>query len=258
MTPGPDLRLVPAVLVAAVTAGVVVVLPVVIALAVALTAGAGALVISVAAHRHRPTPARPAPAGPAGAPPGPGTPGRGARVMGQVVLMMWIATAVLGAGAAQVSARAAGGLGALADARATVRLVGTVQSDPVALAGNWPGAASRYRVCLGVVSVGARGRTARAAAPVVVLGGAGWQDVGYGTTVVADGRLAALPHGERAVALLEASSPPVVVARPNGVLRGTARIRSGLVAISAARPGDPWVTRRRFRRTWSRRCALPG
>jgi competence protein ComEC len=159
-------------------------------------------------------------------------------VTGQVVLVLAVLTAVLGTGAAQLVARQAGGLGALAAERAVVRVTGTVASDAVPVASSWPGAPARYRVTVATDVVGARGVTNRSAAPIVVLGGTGWADVVYGSRIAASGRLSAAERGARAVAVLVASAPPSLVSGPGPWLAGAARVRSGLVAVASTLPGD--------------------
>lgn len=159
-------------------------------------------------------------------------------VAGQVVLVLAVLTVVLATGAAQLVARQAGGLGALAVERAVVHVVGTVASDAVPVASSWPGAPAMYRVAISVRSVGARGAESASAAPVVVLGGSGWSDVAYGSQVAASGRLSAAEPGERAVAILVASGPPSVLADPGPWLAWAARVRSALVDVASTLPGD--------------------
>src|SRR5690606_23580607 len=106
------------------------------------------------------------------------------------------ASAVLLATAAQIEVRHGGLLHELVEAGAPAQLRGTVRSEPAATSGD------RVRVVLVVDEVRARGRSGAAAAPVLVLGGAAWQQVRYGEQVVAAGRFVATAPGDDVVALL--------------------------------------------------------
>ncbi|MFI2752495.1 ComEC/Rec2 family competence protein [Cellulomonas sp. P22] len=209
-----DLRLVPAALAAWAGAALLVSLPVRLEVAAAAVAGGGAL-LALAVPRVR-----------------------SARVAGQVVLVGLVLATVLAAGAVQLGVRARGGIADLARERASVHVEGTVHTAPVLLRSAWPGAAPRYRTVLDVGVVQARGATATTAAPLVVVGPASWADAAVGQRVAVAGRLAASDAGGRAVAVLLTSSPPDPVARAPALLRGTARIRAGLVEVAAGLPGD--------------------
>lgn len=165
---------------------------------------------------------------------------RGAAVgaAGQVVLLLAVLAVVLGAGAAQLCARQAGGLGGLAAERAVVRVTGTVDSDAVPVASSWPGAPARFRVALSTHSVGASGVESASAAPIVVLGGSDWSDAVYGSEVAASGRLSPAEPGSRAVAVLVAPGSPRALADPSPWLGWAARVRAALADVASTLPGD--------------------
>ncbi|HEY8718786.1 ComEC/Rec2 family competence protein [Pengzhenrongella sp.] len=246
-----DLRLAPAAITAWGTALVVVVLPVAAAVALGCAACAGAGLVglwTVARRRTGPQSAgRPAvPAGRAEASSGPrAAAGRGAepasRATGHVLLLLVVVAAVALAGAGQLRARGSGPLGALLDERATVRVVGTVRSEPQPVlnpAGSG-GQQTRYRIELGVEQISGRARAGSAAAPVLVLGGPAWADVAYGSRVQATGRLAPAEPGEVAFALLAARGPPRQVDPPGVVDRVVRRIRHALLDASDRLDPDP-------------------
>ncbi|HEX5331409.1 MAG TPA: ComEC/Rec2 family competence protein [Cellulomonas sp.] len=262
MGEGLDLRLVPSACTAWVAAVAVVVMsPQLAAGLAAVAAVLGVATVDLARRRSRvaavdgvqvprpPTRERAGDAGDVRAVPdcgGAGSVGRegsGGRVVavgtaGQVVLVLAVLTVVLGAGAAQLRARQAGGIGALAAERAVVRVTGTVESDAVPVASSWPGAPARFRVELSTHSVGAGGVESASAAPVVVLGGSGWSDAVYGSEVAASGRLSAAEPGSRAVAVLVTSGSPSVLADPGPWLGWAARVRSALAGVASTLPGD--------------------
>jgi len=235
---GLDLRLVPSACTAWAAATAVVVMVPAVAYVLAAVAAVGcAATVELARRRGQAASAGVRPA------PKPRTQDRAGYagevgVAGQVVLVLAVLSVVLGTGAAQLVARQAGGLGALAAERAVVRVTGTVASDAVPVASAWPGAPARYRVTVATDRVGARGSESVSAAPVVVLGGSGWADVVYGSRIIASGRLSAAEPGARAVALLVVSGPPRLVADPGPWLTRAARVRSGLVAVASTLPGD--------------------
>lgn len=210
-----DLRLTPAALAAWAAASVVVMLPVgtAVALGSAASAGAGLVGAGVLVRRRR-------------------GPGRGGR--GHALLVLLAVAGVTLAGAGQLGVRESGLLAALVDERATVRVVGTVRSEPVPMASSvgWSDAEGRYRLELGVERVSGRGRAGSAAAPVLVLAGPGWAGVAYGARVEATGRLAPAEPGETVLALFQARDDPRLVDPPGAPDRAVGRIRGALLAAT--------------------------
>jgi competence protein ComEC len=151
----------------------------------------------------------------------------GVRVVGQVVVVLACATAVLLSGGVQLAARAP--LGALADERATATLVGTVRSAVEPRTDPWSGSADRHEVRVEVDRLTARGATVPAAGPVVVAGaGDGWTDLAYGADVVVTGRLDVL--GDRT--FLRADAAPRVVHDPGRFLQGVHTMRQSLLDVT--------------------------
>ena len=161
--------------------------------------------------------------------------------MGHALLLLAAVTAVALPGAAQLAVRESGLLAALVDQRATVRVVGTVRSEPVPVVSpvGWSRSGARYRLELGVEQISGRGRSGSAAAPVLVLGGPAWARISYGARVEATGRLASLPPGEVAMALLAARGAPRPVDPPGAVDRTVRRIRVALLAATERLHPDP-------------------
>ena len=238
MSEGLDLRLVPS----ACTAWLAAVAVVVTSPQVAGELAAVAAVLCVAAVELARRRRRAASADDAGSVrrDGDGDEDRGGAVgaAGQVVLLLAALAVVLGAGAAQLCAREAGGLGGLAAERAVVRVTGTVDSDAVPVASSWPGAPARFRVALSTHSVGASGVESASAAPIVVLGGSDWSDAVYGSEVAASGRLSPAEPGSRAVAVLVAPGSPRALADPSPWLGWAARVRAALADVASTLPGD--------------------
>lgn len=209
-----DLRLAPAALAAWATALVVVALPAgaVVALGCVAGVGAGSVGAWVVLRRRARS-------------------GSGAR--GHALLLFVAVAAVALAGAVQLGIRQSGLLAELVDQRATVRVIGTVRSEPVLLASpaGWGDRAQRYRLELAVEQISGRGRAGTAAAPVLVLAGSAWAGATYGSRVEATGRLAPTGRGET-VALLAARGAPLLVDRPGAVDRTVRRIRAALLVAT--------------------------
>lgn len=218
-----DLRLVPASVAAWVAAFVAVLLPVGGAIAGGCVAAAGVAAIG----GWRVSRAR-APAGVAG-------------VAGQAILVLAAVAVVLLAAAGQLAVRGSGLLAVLVDERATVRVVGTVRTEPVPLASSagWARREARHAVVLGIEQVSGRGRTGSAAAPVLVLGGPDWAGVGYGARLEAEGRLARAAPGAAELAVLAARGAPRVIDRPGAVDRAVRRIRVALLVATDGLAPDP-------------------
>ncbi|WNB84614.1 hypothetical protein [Cellulomonas sp. ATA003] len=252
-TPVTDVRLVPAALACWGTCGLAVRLPTVPVGVVGATLVIVAVVLAVGrAVRSDGSPrsSRPGSVGVAGS-------------AGHVVLVLAVCGSALGSVAMHRTARETGLLAELVAERAQVRVVGTVRSAPVPLRSTaaWGGDEDRYRVDLAVEQVSGRGRTGPAAAPVLVLAGAPWSGVAYGTRVQALGTLEPTAGGDDAVALLVVRGPPTTVTEPGRVHAGVATVRRALLDVSdgllrtradssparrsATRPGSPTTSTRR-------------
>jgi len=224
--PATDVRLAPAAVAAWAVAMVVVGLPapaVVAAGGVAAACAGGVLAGGVLARRRRAWAGSAASALRA-------TP----RVLGQVILVLVTVAGVALPAAAQVAVRESGLLASLADARATVRIVAIVRSDParVATRSIWAGGAGAVRLELAVEHVSGRGRAGGAAARVRVLAGASWDRVAFGQRIEATGRLQRAEAGEEVVAVLTARGGPRLVGEPGPVDAEVGRVRSALLAAT--------------------------
>jgi competence protein ComEC len=138
---------------------------------------------------------------------------------------------------AQLAARERGGLRALAQERATVHVTGIVRSAPRPVGSS----ATQVRVLVVLTTVtGADGVPARTGASVdVFAAGVPWSALVDGDRVEADLRLSEQPSRDRrAVARGRPVGTPHVVPVRSPVLRATARLRAGLLALSEAVPGD--------------------
>ncbi|WP_336725262.1 ComEC/Rec2 family competence protein [Cellulosimicrobium cellulans] len=196
-----------------------------------------------ARHARRGTPAGTGPAISPGAarvpsgpgvrrpPSGPGRPVRSgltARVLGQVALVAACVVAVLLSTGAQLADRQA--LADLAGQGATATVTATVRSAVVPRSNPWSGATDRHEVRVSLRDLTARGVTTAAAGTVVVTGtGDGWEELPYGASVVATGRLAV--QGDRT--MLRTEGPPRVVEPPGAFLRGVHAMRRGLLDATA-------------------------
>ncbi|WP_313663773.1 ComEC/Rec2 family competence protein [Cellulosimicrobium cellulans] len=164
-------------------------------------------------------------------PSGPGRPVRSgltARVLGQVALVAACVAAVLLSTGAQLADRQA--LADLAGQGATATVTATVRSAVVPRSNPWSGATDRHEVRVSLRDLTARGVTTAAAGTVVVTGtGDGWEELPYGASVVATGRLAV--QGDRT--MLRTEGPPRVVEPPGAFLRGVHAMRRGLLDATA-------------------------
>ncbi|MGV8965283.1 MAG: ComEC/Rec2 family competence protein [Cellulomonas sp.] len=229
-----DLRLVPAAVAAWATGFVVVSLPIAVALAIGCAAAMAALLVAALLVDARSTTPR----------------ARGRRrsvprsragVAGQVLLVLVAVAAVSLSAAGQLAAREAGLLAALTDERATVRLVGTVRSEPVRVASpaGWGDQQDRYRVVLGADHVTGRGLTGSAAAQVLVLAGPAWADVAFGARLEATGRLERAEPGDAVLAVLATRGAPRVVQRPGAADRLVRGVRVALRIATDPLAADP-------------------
>ncbi|WP_028642319.1 ComEC/Rec2 family competence protein [Nocardioides sp. URHA0020] len=123
---------------------------------------------------------------------------------------------------------------ALAEDGATVRLVGTVRSDPRAVSARY---GDLVVTRLELREVTGRGTTYAAAAPVLVIGDADWLTVPLGARVRVGGRLSPADDDDLA-GVLSARGPPDVVAQPDLWWRGAAAVRRSIRDAVEHRPAD--------------------
>ena len=117
---------------------------------------------------------------------------------------------------------------------AVVQTTAVVTSDPVLATGRF---SEFVRLRVRVEQVSGRGRTYRAAAPVLVIASPAWAEVRLGSRVRFVGRLA--PAEDRRLAgVLTARSGPEVVERPGVLWRGSTAVRTALRESVAHRPAD--------------------
>lgn len=150
------------------------------------------------------------------------------------ILTALAAVLVLASAAAQLQQRGAGLLAELADDRAVVTVSGTVTGDPATV--TTPperGGGTRARVRVRVDEVVGRGLSARARAPVLVLGPPTWQDVELGQQVAATGRLVPAEPGDAVAALVIVHGEPHTLAEPPAHHRLANRMRAGLIEAVA-------------------------
>jgi competence protein ComEC len=160
------------------------------------------------------------------------------RGLGQCLLVTACVLAVLLGGAADLVARERGGPADLADAGASVEVVGRVVKEPVEVTNPWSGSSDSVRTTLELTTVQGRGVTAPGGGQVGVLGDPSWADVDYGVEVRASGRLLRAEPGDRAAATLVASGPPVETAEPLPALRVVNTLRTDLLTASDGLPAD--------------------
>lgn len=232
-----DLRLVPAALATWLTGGVAIGLPPAAGGALSVVAAIG-LAVVVREHRRRSAVAVPGRgASPARAPrarhrgDGP--------LVGGLVLSLAAVAACAALAAIGVHTRTAGWWGELVRDAATVRVTGTVRSDPEPHRGRFddPEEAG-VRLDLTVEEVVGRGARGTARAPVLVLGPAEWRDVRVGERFRAVGRLRAAEPGDDVVAVLAALGPPELLSAAPALEQAIDRQRRGLLAATAGLPAD--------------------
>jgi competence protein ComEC len=168
-----------------------------------------------------------------------GAPGRAGQVRGHLVLTLVVCMAALVSAGSQRTVRDQGPLPALTADRATARVAGTIASEPVRLRSSVPWASEdRYRVDLDAEHVSGGGRAGPVAASVLVLGGASWRDLRFGSRVETLGSLEPAGTGNRAAAVLVVRGEPRVLSPPGAVDRRVERVRRGLLAVSERLPPD--------------------
>jgi competence protein ComEC len=144
----------------------------------------------------------------------------------------------LSASGMQGSLRASGRLPALADAGATVRLLGTVSSDPRAVTGS----SSRHRevvlVRVRAERVEGRGLGSGARGRVLLFGERDWLRAMWGQRIEARGRLAPARPGDDVVATMDARGPPRLIRGAGPLSRAAERLRSGLRGACAGLSPD--------------------
>ncbi|MET4223703.1 ComEC/Rec2 family competence protein [Oerskovia enterophila] len=160
------------------------------------------------------------------------------RGLGQCVLVTACALAVLLGGTADLVARERGGAVDLAGRGATVEVVGRVVKEPVEVVNPWSGASDGVRTALDLTVVEGRGVVAPGGGRIGVLGDRSWGESDYGAEVRASGRLLPADPGDRTVATLVASGPPVVIAPPSRALGVVGVLRADLLTASGGLPAD--------------------
>ncbi len=139
--------------------------------------------------------------------------------------------------AGHLAVRRSGDLEALATARAGVRLVVVVTSDPV----SWSVSdrdARRVSAHARAVEVTGRGRTGPAHAPVLLVGDDRLLVVRWHEEVEVPARLAPGDPGRGEIAVATLTGDPVLRAEPGFVARGAERLRVGLREAVSETPGD--------------------
>lgn len=150
------------------------------------------------------------------------------------ILTVLAAVLVLASAAAQLQQRSAGLLAELVADGAVVTVSGTVTGDPATV--TTPperGGGTRARVRVRADEVVGRGFSARARAPVLVLGPPTWHDVELGQQVTATGRLVPADPGDSVVALVIVHGEPHTLEEPPAPHRLANRMRAGLIEAVA-------------------------
>lgn len=166
---------------------------------------------------------------------------RARRVSAAIALAAACGALAVASGGVQAASRQAGPVRALVAGGATAEVVALVRSAPNAVAPD-PGRVwdddPRWTVRLQLQQVRGRGSAGSAAAPVLAIGGAGWDELVVGQRISATGRLAPVEPGDDVVALVLARGAPVVLAPP-GLVHGVAdALREGLRQACAGLPPD--------------------
>ncbi|MFN8081579.1 MAG: ComEC/Rec2 family competence protein [Kineosporiaceae bacterium] len=226
---GPDLRLVPAAVVSWAAGWWATAQPYGCAAGVAAGCAVVAVVVGLRSHRR---------GGRRGS-------GSSRRWAAQVVLVAACVLVVLCSAAVGTALRTAGPFPGWIAQRAVVQVTGTVATDPHAVPpGPWdtPGegsAASRWVVRVAAEQVGARGVAHRVHAPVVVLGGEGWQRLHVGQPVRLDARSSPTEAGDDVLAMLTALGPPRVLGEGRWWWRVAQTVRTALRASLTGLPEAP-------------------
>ena len=154
------------------------------------------------------------------------------------LLTVLAAALVLVSAAAQLHQRSAGLLDELVTEGAVITLRGTVTGDPATLtAPAERGGGTRVTVRVRADEVVGRGLSARARAPVLVLGPPSWQDVALGQELAATGRLVRADPGDAVIALVIVHGEPQTLAAPPAHHRLANRMRAGLIdAVAGLAP----------------------
>ena len=163
---------------------------------------------------------------------------KGRAAASTVLLTAVVGALMLGALGAAQGLRTVGPVGELAQQRAMVDVLATVDSEPRVLSGQGRGGIPIVLVSISVTEVTGRGSRATVATPVLLVGDQRWADVRWRCVVRVVGRLSPAEPAERSVATLRAIGPPQVVAEP-GLLLGVAdHVRERLRVATAGLPAD--------------------
>lgn len=165
--------------------------------------------------------------------------GRGRR---DVELGVALAAVALGctltAVAGHLAVRRAGLVPGLAAARATVRMVATVESDPRLVGpghGDTPMVVTKVRV----TQIAGRGNAGGARTPVLVFGDEDWLDLHWQEDIEFSGRLDEADAGDDVEAVARAHGAPRVRSPAPWLVRRVEAVRASFRDVTAALPADP-------------------
>lgn len=144
-----------------------------------------------------------------------------------------------GSAALQAHTRAAGVIQPLVAERATVRATVTVRAPPQRVRTASLDGSPRWLVRVRATQVSGRGTAGASRAPLLVIGGAGWDTVRAGEHLAVRGRLEPTDPGDAAVAVLRPSAAPEVVEAPALSDRVIARVRTRFVQACDVLPDEP-------------------
>lgn len=161
-----------------------------------------------------------------------------ARGPATAVALAGLCTALLlGALAAHQTARTAGPVVDLAAQGAIVQVRVVVTSDPRLVTTNPKRPTVIYRASIRHVE--GRGTVSTPSTPVLVFARPSWKLPAWHDQIEFVGRLQSAEPGDDIVALLDARSPPKVVARPGASTRWVETLRADTRAATASLPADP-------------------
>lgn len=152
-------------------------------------------------------------------------------------LALALSTLVLTAGELTLAHESAGPVTALAQERSTVVAVVTVAGQPHRIIGR--DGEERFVIPARIEKITGRGRSARVATPVVVVGDRRWAELTWQTTVRTRGRLAPSQRLGAARAVLQAGGEPEIARHPARAVTLLEPVRRALVSASSELPDDP-------------------
>ncbi|MFZ1286916.1 MAG: ComEC/Rec2 family competence protein, partial [Candidatus Phosphoribacter sp.] len=142
--------------------------------------------------------------------------------------------------AAHDAVRTAGLLDEWADGRATVSIVGVIESDPrrVLVTAGARGDGDQVVVRATVLTASGRGLVSHVDAPVLVIGDSTWLGVAWQEGMRATGRLGPGQPGDDVVAVFRAIGPPEVIDEAPGVAQAAAYVRARFREATSGLPAD--------------------